>query len=213
MRKLAKLLAPLAALAIAAGVPGIAHAATTAEKACGNAELLRNGSFEEPMLPAGTKHSAVKQNQVPGWRTDDASGRIEVWTQANGIRPVDGRQLVQLNPEGSADAIYQDVKTVPGSKLTWGLSIRARALMADASTDSVAVNFAATPKPNTGGAAGGLFSFDSQVDDGYWKQLYGWYQVPSGQTSTRVIITSLRGDEDPGINNLVDAATVVGKRC
>ena len=51
------------------------------------------------------------------------------------------------------------------------------------------------------------------ADDSHWKALYGYYEVPDGQTWTRLSLTSISHDGPNGYGNLVDKVSVTGPKC
>jgi hypothetical protein len=181
---------------------------------CTPVELLRDGSFEQPRVPRGSTWALFDDARVPGWRTDDPAGRIEIWGRGAEVRATDGRQLAELNEHGGAKSIYQDVRAVPGTRLQWSLMIRARNTGQGPDTDTTSIHFTATPRPNQGGSQGAHgFVYANTVDETYWKKIFGWYDVPRGQTWTRVSIQSddHTGGDDYG--NLIDAASVKAPSC
>jgi hypothetical protein len=181
---------------------------------CGTAQLLVDGGFEQPRLPAGTDHKLYAQATVPGWRTDDPHGVVELWNGARmGVPAVDGKQLAEINATGS---LFQDLRTVPGSVLTWTVAIRARNATAGApDVDTTQVHFGASPRQGQGGALGttGAFAYRNSADDTHWKTLYGTYEVPTDQTWTRFSLTSIAHTGPAGYGNLVDKAGVTGMHC
>ena len=81
-------------------------------------ELIRNGSFEEQRVRGFQVLSSI-----PGWTRSAGSG-IEVQRGVAG-RPADGAQLVELDGNDST-AIYQDIRTVPGTRYVIRVAFSAR---------------------------------------------------------------------------------------
>ncbi len=137
----------------------------------GSTPLLINGSFEQPVVPAGWQ--LIDEAQVPGWLTNATDNKIElVQSGTYSFASFDGVQFNELNAS-SAAALYQDIATTPGSTILWGFAHRGRN-----GTDTVSLrlgnpaNVAEQAKFNTG--------------TGTWIEFTGTYAVPAGQTTTRV---------------------------
>jgi hypothetical protein len=186
------------------------------DTACASKELLRNGSFEQPRLARGSAFALLPDEQVPGWRTGDPAGQIKIWGRGGlgtNVAAPDGRQLAELNVTGDRNSLYQDIRTVPGSRLNWSLLIRARNATAGTDADTTSIRFTTAPRPGQAGAAGAHgWAYANTADDTYWKTLYGYYVVPRGQTWTRVTVASDSHDGEVGYGNLVDDVSVV-KAC
>ncbi|MER7009179.1 hypothetical protein ABT297_39895 [Dactylosporangium sp. NPDC000555] len=199
--------------------PGTGNATFTAmkSKAKGKAaavcrEMTVNGGFELPKL-GGRNYQQFDQNAVPGWRTDDPAGKIEIWSAAMGVPARFGSQFAELNATGQGTSIYQDIKTKPNSKIYWSFWIRARSGSAGTSVDTTQIHFGRTPKDdgNVNGV-GSAFAYANSSDDARWKRLYGWYKTGPGQTSTRVTLTAVdSASTAPGYGNLVDGLTIVDR--
>jgi hypothetical protein len=236
VRTLAKTLSPLAVAALAivllpaapanaqrasgtgsagsAGNAGSAPAVPTPTLPMCTRELISNGGFEAPVV-VGTAWALFDQGGASAWRTDDPAGKIELWGRGMNVPPVGGNQIAELNATGDHDSIYQDVKTKPGTRLTWSLTIRARNTTGAVDVDTTSVHFGGTPVSNQGGVngVGGVFSYANSADDTQWKTLYGWYLVPSNQPRTRVTVTSVSHAGGAGYGNLVDNVSVLGTTC
>jgi len=73
------------------------------------ANIVVNGSFENPVLPTGT-YSLL--SSIPGWTL--ASGpSIEIQNQVAGSQ-FDGQQFLELDSSGES-SVYQDLETSPGT--------------------------------------------------------------------------------------------------
>ncbi|TDT41472.1 putative secreted protein with PEP-CTERM sorting signal [Halospina denitrificans] len=110
IRSLAKNSILLGALAIAAG--------------SANANLIQNGSFENPDVDTGS-WAYFSSSDVPGW---DGSN-IEVWDSYNGVNAFDGVQFAELNAHpdtNNAFEIYQDINTQIGQWYDISFAYRAR---------------------------------------------------------------------------------------
>ncbi|MGG0257163.1 Ig-like domain-containing protein [Bacillus toyonensis] len=140
-----------------------------------NLVALINGDFETPDM-AAKKGVLVSQDEVPGWKTTDPTGEIEVWkTGFMGIDSAQGKQHAELNAHNPG-MLYQDVKTTPGQKIYWGLSHRGR--------DGVD-----TMRLRIGAASENPLETPTvqQISDNnkQWARYEGIYIVPEGQTMTR----------------------------
>ncbi|MBI4684843.1 MAG: PEP-CTERM sorting domain-containing protein [Nitrospirae bacterium] len=74
-----------------------------------NADLITNGSFEEPALSWGTWNGSY--TSIPGWIA--TFGTIEIQNHAAGT-PFDGNQLVELDSWGNS-GMRQDISTAAGT--------------------------------------------------------------------------------------------------
>jgi hypothetical protein len=107
--------APAEARITATG-PGGPRAATLQALPAGQpmppGNLLVNGSFEQPRVPAGEPHATLRGGGLPGWRI--TRGTLEVvstgWQQA----PGEGTQSLDLVGSPGAATIQQSFATVPG---------------------------------------------------------------------------------------------------
>jgi hypothetical protein len=82
--------------------------------------LLRNGGFEHPRIPAGFSHPFAS---IPGWHL--AFGpNIELQNHVAG-EPAAGSQLAELDSDRSS-GIFQRVRTAPGRLYRLQLSVSAR---------------------------------------------------------------------------------------
>lgn len=141
--------------------------------------FLTNSDFEDPDLEGwGVKF--VDANDVAGWSTTDAQNEIEVWSSASGVAAYSGDQFIELNAHDDA-ALFQDIATVPGSKLLWSFAHRGRN-----GTDEMLFEV---------GAPGGTFTQIGRYRDGNtsWGVHAGVYEIPAGQTTTRFYFTAVTG--------------------
>jgi gliding motility-associated-like protein len=147
-----------------------------------------NGDFETPNIGGGFK--IVNANTVNGWNTTASDNAIEIWSNNFlGVPAYTGNQFVELNANMQS-ALYQDMTTVPGTKLMWGFAHRGRSGLER-------VDFEVGP-PNGPYEKIGTFSTNNSA----WKYYSGVYEVPAGQTTTRFYYSS----QDPGASgNLLDA--------
>ncbi|MGI5242864.1 hypothetical protein [Dactylosporangium sp. CA-139066] len=174
-------------------------------------EMTVDGGFESPKLGRHDDYMQFDQQDVPGWKTDDPAGKIEIWGSNMGVPARFGTQFAELNATGQGNSIYQDIRTRPNSKIYWSFWIRARDSSAGRDVDATQIHFGRTPK-NDGqvNGVGSAFAYANSSDDAHWKRLYGWYQTGPGQTSTRVTLTAVdSASTDDGYGNLVDGLTIV----
>ncbi|WP_203073239.1 VCBS domain-containing protein [Falsiroseomonas ponticola] len=85
------------------------------------ANLLVNGSFEEPAIKDGA-WSPVKE--MPGWTSN--AGAIEVWAGYGGMKASDGRQHIEIDYDRAVDAISQKVDAEAGARYVLTFDARAR---------------------------------------------------------------------------------------
>ena len=176
-------------------------------------EMTVNGGFELPKLGM-SDYKQFDEEDVPGWRTDDQEGQIEIWGGNMGVAPRFGKQFAELNATGSGTSIYQDIKTKPNTKIYWSFWIRARDTSDANDVDATQIHFGRTPK-NDGSVngVGSTYAYMNTASDVQWKRLFGWYQTGSGQTSTRVTLTAVESaSTDEGYGNLVDGLTIVDQK-
>ncbi|MCL2322588.1 MAG: carboxypeptidase regulatory-like domain-containing protein, partial [Oscillospiraceae bacterium] len=159
--------------------------------------LLVNGSFEMPnVLNCGT--SFFDQSLVPGWHTTNANGLIEIWGPSQrcyiggGVPAVDGTQICEVNAKGPSD-IYQDVELCPGDQVYWAIYHRG-----NLGTDTMNILI---------GAPGKEVVQKTVTTGKDWRSYSGYYTVPVGQTTTRIIFRSVSSFLGKTVNgNLVDGA-------
>ncbi|MBA3926722.1 SpaA isopeptide-forming pilin-related protein [Listeria rustica] len=142
--------------------------------------MIKNANFEEVDIAdfgisAGAPHVwYVDQEGVEAWGTSNPSGRIEVWQNGDGqtIPAYSGNNFIELNSDAPGP-VYQDIKTIPGSTLTWSFAHRGRhgvdtAELLIGSPDNLVPIFLASDDKNA------------------WGTYSGTYVVPAGQTHTRL---------------------------
>ncbi|MET7422018.1 hypothetical protein [Dactylosporangium sp. NPDC005555] len=220
---LATLVSAPPASAAGAGKPGgsgtAGMAGSSANKAGPGAvckELTTGGGFEQPKVK-GADWMLFDEDDVPGWRTDDPDGKIEIWRSGmDGVPARFGSQFAELNATGSGNSIYQDIKTKPNTKIYWSFWIRARDTSDAKDVDATQIHFGRTPR-NDGSVngVGSTFAYMNTATDVSWRRLSGWYQTGANQTSTRVTLTAVESaSTDEGMGNLVDGLTIVdNKKC
>jgi uncharacterized repeat protein (TIGR01451 family) len=169
---------------------------------------LLDGGFEIPDFGAGgyymvnpitgSSHLGGTYPPIPGWRTNDSLGEIEIWHQPGPLGvpvPADeGTQYAELNAN-SPSTLYQELPTTPGQVLSWQLSHRGRV-----GIDTMSLHI---------GPAGGAGPVVATMSDGpaAWGHYTGTYVVPPGQTSTRFAFTADSSDSGSGSlseGNLLD---------
>lgn len=135
---------------------------------------LANGGFDNTSVQPGTFQIV---NNIPGWQSQ--TGQFEIWhTDFRDVNSQDGDYFLELNANGQG-LIYQDVETLPNSRIQWSLQHRGRN-----GRESVEILLGS---PN-----GQYQSVDTLTSgSGRWRQYSGTYVVPEGQTVTRFIIRSL----------------------
>ena len=138
---------------------------------------LVNGSFEDPA--SISEFGLIRQDNVPGWNTTEADGRIELWQSGyRGVPAAGGEQFAELAANEPSE-LYQDLPTAPGALLTYAVSHRGRD-----GVDTMQIHF---------GPPGGAANFTRDVTTGNtgWQQVMGQYRVPAGQTLTRFGFSAL----------------------
>ncbi|MGC5010321.1 Ig-like domain-containing protein [Streptosporangium sp. DT93] len=166
---------------------------------------LVNGSFEAP--PVATIDSAVpdaSSDPAVGWRTTATDNKLEFWRsgQTGGgsvaVPAADGQQFAELNAN-QVSTLYQDLPTVPGTRMTWSLYHRGRQ-----GTDVMRVLIGA---PGTAMAQVPTGASSTDISDGNtaWGYYSGVYVVPPGQTTTRFAFESVSAaGGNQGAGNLLD---------
>jgi hypothetical protein len=172
-------------------------------------EMTVDGGFETPKL-GHHDYMMYDEQDVPGWRTDDPDGQIEIWGGTMGVMPRFGKQFAEINANGHNNSIYQDIKTKSNTKIYWSFWIRARDTSDGKDVDATSIHFGKTPKNDTSVmGVGSQFAYANSSDDVRWKRLYGWYKTGPNQTSTRVTLTADdSASTDDGYGNLVDGLTI-----
>lgn len=178
-------------------------------------DLIMNGGFELPRVDTSSAGWAlVNEGGFQAWHTDDTSNQVEYWNAtAMNVPAYRGQQFAELNATGSNVTIYQDVWTVPGTRLKWSYAHRARDVNANAfDVDTTAISFGAVPATGGGVNSGNAWSNAGNAGETRWHKRLGTYRVPVGQWRTRVALTSIDGG-GAGLGNLLDAVKVTGTKC
>ena len=167
------------------------------------ANTLVNGSFESPVIgvePPVPTHVFVtdkivdyNDSDVSGWQTTATDHQMEFWKDgASGVPAFEGTQFIELNANQVA-AVYQDIPTIPGKKFNWFVAHRGRS-----GTDTAVVK--------VGPAGGALTVQKTMVDDNTaWGTYLGSYEVPAGQTTTRLQFEAVGGGT---VGNFLDGFKV-----
>ena len=89
-----------------------------------SANLITNGSFEEPGVDSGWAYFSA--DNVNGWE----GSNVEIWESGfNGVNSFDGDQHAELNAHGENEGawtLYQDITTTPGEAYELFFAYRAR---------------------------------------------------------------------------------------
>jgi hypothetical protein len=180
--------------------------------------LIVNPGFEDPANALSIFSGMVPQEDFSGWQTTDIQHKFEVWAHTT---PVNGdNQFIELNAY-SAGAVYQDLTTTACDVLTFSVQHRARLVGTDVmhvlagasggnGADGLTVLKADT---RDGSAITATTEISDDIategDDTAWHTWTGTYQVPAGQTSTRIAfaaVSSASGDVTAG--NYIDSVSV-----
>ena len=164
---------------------------------------LVNGSFESPVIgvtpPTPARVWSTDQivnyydTDVSGWETTASDHEIEFWKNgAQNVPAFEGNQFIELNANEEA-AVFQDIPTIPGKKFNWFVAHRGRS-----GTDKAVVK--------VGPAGGALTVQKTMVDDNTaWGTYLGSYEVPAGQTTTRLQFEAVGGGT---VGNFLDGFKV-----
>ncbi|WP_378015239.1 Ig-like domain-containing protein [Actinoplanes siamensis] len=188
---------------------GTSTAEVTVTVACTDAPIrLTNGSFEAPPGTGVQFRPDASTDPAIGWRTTDTSGQLELWSNAaNGVPAAGGQQFAELNAYQAA-TLYQDLPTVPGTRMTWSLYHRGRS-----GTDVMHVLIGApgaTVVQTPAGASTPAIADDNTA----WRQYTGVYVVPAGQTVTRFAFQSVTtAGNAPAAGNFLDGVTFETPAC
>ncbi len=182
---------------------------------CNQNELhLINGSFEDYVLTDYTNEDFLITNadNVGSWHTTANDNRIELWTKDAYERLVpegdssviSGNQIAELNATQNA-ALYQDFETVSGQTIKVSLKHGGRF---DNEQIQVMIgepnNYGPGDKYPTVGHENDIV-ITNTVDSGEWDTLSVLYEVPAGQTTTRIAFNS----QNAGTNgNLLEDVTI-----
>ncbi|WP_372993998.1 hypothetical protein, partial [Sulfitobacter sp.] len=159
-----------------------------------NPNLIKDGDFEDIdvlRLEANTTDQASSKgvwkgdaSHIPHWESADNPGNnhLELWQNGNenidwetGFGAYSGIQFVEVDAS-SPLGLYQDVPTIPGTILRWSFAHRNRYSSADDIIDVLLGPPSAPVLQNT---------FTSAPNYN-WKENFGFYTVPAGQTITRI---------------------------
>ncbi|MCO5993704.1 Ig-like domain-containing protein [Actinoallomurus rhizosphaericola] len=170
---------------------------------------LVNGSFEAPPVAMVDHHIPdASTNPGVGWHTTATDHELEFWRGgASGVPSADGGQFAELNAN-QVSTLYQDLPTVPGTRLTWSLYHRGRL-----GTDVMRVLIGA-PGSTVAQTPTGASSPDISDGNTAWRHYTGVYVVPPGQTVTRFAFASVSAASgSPTAGNFIDGVTFETPRC
>ncbi|MFJ2028618.1 Ig-like domain-containing protein [Streptosporangium sp. NPDC087985] len=182
---------------------GTSTATVTVTLPCTDTPIrLANGSFEAPPVTGFQFLPDASTNPGIGWHTTATDRLLEFWhTGTNGVPSAHGRQFAELNAHQAA-TLYQDLPTVPGTRMTW--SLYHRGLLG---TDVMRVLIGA-PGATVAQTPTGASSPDIADDNTAWRLYTGVYVVPAGQTVTRFAFESVATTgNSPENGNLLDSVT------
>ncbi|WP_256862547.1 Ig-like domain-containing protein [Microbispora sp. GKU 823] len=170
---------------------------------------LVNGSFEAPpVATADWNIPDASTNPGVGWHTTAADRKLEFWRSGMGEGPsADGQQFAELNAN-YASTLYQDLPTVPGTRMTWSLYHRGR-LGTDVMQVLIGAPGATVPQTPTGASS-------PDISDGNtaWGHYTGVYVLPPGQTVTRFAFQSVSATGgSPTAGNFLDGVTFTTPTC
>lgn len=167
--------------------------------ACTNG--FQNPGFElGPDIGAGT-YIITSETNLPYWRTTATDHMIEQWGNnfngGNGAVPAHGGTYFVELEANLYGALYQDVYTTPGTKLTWSFAHRGRM-----GSDTAQMLI---------GAPGATVLQSTAIDGAAaWGMHSGTYTVPAGQYITRLeflAVGSYGGNNS--IGNFLDDVSVI----
>lgn len=185
--------------------------------------LIDNPGFEVPASATQNYTGGmVPDASFPGWQTTDDQGMFEVWDHAT-PGPGDS-QYIELNAY-SAGAVYQDIATTACDILTFSVQHRARMtgtdvmhVLAGAAGGTGDAGLTALEASTFDGAPLATKTTEisdeigSEGDDTAWHTWTGTYQVPAGQTNTRIAfaaVSSSSGDVTAG--NFLDNVSITAE--
>jgi Flp pilus assembly pilin Flp len=151
---------------------------------------LVNGSFEDDaLITSGWR--AYNSSAITGWETTAGDQKIEIWyTGFLRVPAPDGRYLAELNAN-QPSALYQDIDSVPGERLTWSFYHRGRS-----GVDTMELRI---------GPPGATLSLEQFSTGREWVKYDGIYEVPKGQTVTRFEFAAVRtANGNLSVGNLLD---------
>ena len=167
--------------------------------ASAQADLLINGSFEDPDVAYGD-FDYIDASLVPGWEGDT----LEVWDHlytSDRMRPYDGEQYIETNSKDGGDGVYEIYQSFSTTVGEWyQVSMMAQARRSNDEVFWYSVEGADALLVN------------QQVTE---HNVYGWqkifYQFQADSTESTLYITSY-ADVDPSLvtaANLIDDVKVV----
>ncbi|MCC8128058.1 MAG: hypothetical protein LIO92_11805 [Clostridiales bacterium] len=193
-------------------------------------DSLQNGDFEEPDVDTvnqgGTGFQFPEGTTDLVWQTTGSDNLIEIVSESsntynsyNCSTAYKNNQWAELNAE-AAGALYQDVLTVPGSTLYWGLAHRARQKsdtmylviapadkVQDITTQDQLNELIKNIQDGVEGytAADGFYLQEITDDTSAWMTYTGEYDVPEGQYLTRFFfVAGDTGSDDATVGNFLD---------
>lgn len=105
-----------AGLLVGAAVCGISDAAN----------VIVNGSFEDPDYGTSAGFAQDLQTSIPGWNTTAGDGKIEVWHDGFGFLSADGDQHAEINATQVGE-LFQTVSGIPsGASIGYSFQHRGR---------------------------------------------------------------------------------------
>ncbi|MCA9916823.1 MAG: hypothetical protein KC445_02675 [Anaerolineales bacterium] len=156
----------------------------------GTKYALVNSSFEADSLITSNWKS-YDAAAITGWETTATDHKIEIWyTGFLGVSAPDGRYLAELNAN-QPSALYQDIDSVPGERLTWSFYHRGRS-----GVDVMELRI---------GPPGDTVVQEQFSTGQEWVKYEGLYEVPEGQTVTRFEFAAVRtANGNLTVGNLLD---------
>lgn len=147
----------------------------------GTVNLVKDGGFEEPLVPSGSSFTEWNAGQVMGaWFV--AAGNVDLERDPPGWQPAEGAQSVDMNGD-TPGTIYQDIPTTPGRSYLLRFAI--------AGNTSCAPNLK-TMQVSWSGAVVATVTFD---DTGDTSTNMGWtfktYEVSAATSTTQLQFASL----------------------
>ncbi|MDL0430876.1 PEP-CTERM sorting domain-containing protein [Marinobacter sp. TBZ242] len=172
------------------GILGASLAITTSA----SANLIENGSFENPEVTTGT-WDYFSSDDVAGWN----GSNIEIWESGfNGVNAYEGDQFAELNAHPDMTdpfGIYQEIDTIIGQSYALSFAYRAR----ESSAESFMLSL-----------VGDGLSTDWTLDDhvtGSWSVFSGSFTATSLKTTIKFTSVSPEGT----IGNFLDDVRVTAK--
>ena len=123
-----------------------------------------------------------------------------------------GTQWAEINAS-AASYLYQDVTTVGGQLLRWGIWHRGRSVAGTNGTDSMSVRMGSTTTQSAQTPTGAT---SATITDGpgAWTFYTGTYTVPAGQTTTRFGFESVSTSSgNAAVGNFIDDISLTSEPC